>query len=162
MKHVPNCPVGPEMRVLVWSFLSPIWATSWQIVIMTSAPSEYSDQPGHPPSLISLRCLHKKHWVLSYPLSALPRLWSDWADAQADLSLRWVHRSFCWFYHEAAHTVCANRKTQARLWGSTGLSEPSLFAYVINALFTWSHSRVKSDDTDLYLQHSLYHFLFVH
>ena len=28
--------------------------------------------------------------------------WSDWADAQADLSLRWVQRSFCWFCHEAA------------------------------------------------------------
>ena len=25
------------------------------------------------------------------------------ADAQADLSLRWAHMSFCWFYHEAAH-----------------------------------------------------------
>ena len=24
------------------------------------------------------------------------------ADAQADLSLCWVHRSFCWFCHEAA------------------------------------------------------------
>ena len=23
--------------------------------------------------------------------------WSDWADAQADLSLCWAHRSFCWF-----------------------------------------------------------------
>ena len=28
--------------------------------------------------------------------------WSDWADAQADLSLRWAH-SFCWFCHVAAH-----------------------------------------------------------
>ena len=28
---------------------------------------------------------------------------SDWADAQADLSLRWAHMSFCWFCHEAAH-----------------------------------------------------------
>ena len=28
--------------------------------------------------------------------------WSDWADAQADLSLRWAHISFCWFCHEAA------------------------------------------------------------
>ena len=28
--------------------------------------------------------------------------WSDWADAQADLSLRWAHMSFCWFCHEAA------------------------------------------------------------
>ena len=27
---------------------------------------------------------------------------SDWADAQADLSLRWAHMSFGWFCHEAA------------------------------------------------------------
>ena len=27
----------------------------------------------------------KKYWVVRYPLSALRRLWSDWADAQADL-----------------------------------------------------------------------------
>ena len=29
--------------------------------------------------------------------------WSDWADAQADLSLCWVHRLFCRFCQEAAH-----------------------------------------------------------
>ena len=28
--------------------------------------------------------------------------WSDWADAQADLSLRWAHMPFCWFCHDAA------------------------------------------------------------
>ena len=33
----------------------------------------------------------KKPCVLSYPLSAQQILWSDWADAQADLSLRWAH-----------------------------------------------------------------------
>ena len=33
----------------------------------------------------------KKVWVLSYPLSAQRRLWSDWVDAQADLSLCWAH-----------------------------------------------------------------------
>ena len=33
----------------------------------------------------------KKAWVLSYPSSAQRRLWSVWADAQADLSLRWAH-----------------------------------------------------------------------
>ena len=27
---------------------------------MECAPSEHSDQPGHPPSLISLRCLHEE------------------------------------------------------------------------------------------------------
>ena len=30
------------------------------------------------------------------------RLWSDLADAQADLSLHWAHRSFCWFCHAVA------------------------------------------------------------
>ena len=29
--------------------------------------------------------------------------WSDWADAQADLSLRWAQGPFCWFCHEVAH-----------------------------------------------------------
>ena len=33
----------------------------------------------------------KKAWVLSYPVSAQRRLWSDWADAQADPSLQWAH-----------------------------------------------------------------------
>ena len=33
----------------------------------------------------------KKAWVLTYPLSTQWRFRSDWADAQADLSLRWAH-----------------------------------------------------------------------
>ena len=44
------------------------------------APSEDSDQPGHPPSLIRVFAVRMmKPWVLSYPLSAQRRLWSDWA-----------------------------------------------------------------------------------
>ena len=39
----------------------------------------------------------KKAWVLSYPVSAQRRLWSAWADAQADLSLRWTHTHFVGF-----------------------------------------------------------------
>ena len=55
---------------------------------MVCAPNEDSDQPGHPPILIRVFTVRmKKAWVLSYPLSAQWRLWSDWADA--DLSLRW-------------------------------------------------------------------------
>ena len=70
---------------------------------MACAPSEDSDQPGHPPSLIRAFAVRmKKAWVLSYPLSAQQRLWSDWEDAQADPSLRWAHMPFCWFCHEAA------------------------------------------------------------
>ena len=65
---------------------------------MACAHSEDSDQPGHPPSLIRVFAVRmKKAWVLSYPLSAKRRLWSDWADAQADLSLRWAHSHFVGF-----------------------------------------------------------------
>ena len=39
----------------------------------------------------------KKAWVLSYPLSAQRRPWSDWVDAQADLSLGWAHSHFVGF-----------------------------------------------------------------
>ena len=54
------------------------WAASWQKQQSGCAPSEDSDQPGHPPSLIRL------------------------AGAQADLSLRWAHSHIVGFYHEAA------------------------------------------------------------
>ena len=39
----------------------------------------------------------RKAWVHSYPLSAERRLWSDWADAQVDPSLRWAHTHFVGF-----------------------------------------------------------------
>ena len=44
------------------------------------------------PSLIKVFAVRmKKVWVLGYPLSAKRRLWSDRADAQADLRIRWAH-----------------------------------------------------------------------
>ena len=52
----------------------------------------------------SLRCPHEES-LGPYPLSAQRRLRSDWADAQADLSLHWVHMSVCWFCHEAAQIL---------------------------------------------------------
>ena len=64
----------------------------------------------------------KKAWVLSYPLSAQRRLWSDWADAQADHSLRWAHSHFVGFvmrwlnylYHEDSFIfsmlICSRHK----------------------------------------------------
>ena len=74
------------------------WAATWQNQQNECAPSEDSDQPEHPPSLIRVFAVRmKKPWVLSYSLRAQWRLWSDWADAQADLSLRWVHTHFVGF-----------------------------------------------------------------
>ena len=75
-----------------------IWAASWQKQQSDCAPSEDSDQPGHPHSLIRVFAVRiKKASVLSYALSAQRRLLSDWVDAQADLSLRWAHTHFVGF-----------------------------------------------------------------
>ena len=75
-----------------------IWAATWQNQQHECAPSEDSDQPRHPPSLIWVFAVRmKKPWVLSYSLSAQGRLWSDWADAQADPSLRRAHSGFVGF-----------------------------------------------------------------
>ena len=38
--------------------------------------------------------------------TAHSELWSDWVDAQTELSLHWAHKSFCWFWHASAHFLC--------------------------------------------------------
>ena len=60
---------------------------------MACAPSEVSDQPGHP---LGAQCVAKDprcHHVDSED------------SAQADRSLRWLHSSFYWFYHEMASST---------------------------------------------------------
>ena len=75
-----------------------IWAARRQNQQCGCAPSEDLDQPGHPPSLIRAFAVRmKKAWVRSYPLSRQWRLWSVWAEAQADLSLCWAHTHFVGF-----------------------------------------------------------------
>ena len=80
------------------------------------ALSKDSDQPWHLPSLISVfaislgihpvwsECLLCAQWIAKDPsfLHADSEDWSDWADAQADLSLCCPHMPFCWFC-QAAH-----------------------------------------------------------
>ena len=50
-----HCQAWKHRLVRGYTF-SCIWAASWQNQQNDCAPSEDSDQPGHPPSLISLRC----------------------------------------------------------------------------------------------------------
>ena len=74
------------------------WAATCQNQQSDYAPSEDSDQPGHSPSLITVFAVcMKKAWVLSYPQSAQRRLWTEWADAQSDLSFHWAHSHFIGF-----------------------------------------------------------------
>ena len=86
-----------------------VWTSLWRYdclcepphdktIKMAFAPSEDLDQPEHSLSLIRVFAVRMKiAWVLSYPLSAQRRLWSDWVDAQADVSLRWAHSHFVGF-----------------------------------------------------------------
>ena len=71
------------------------WATSWRnqqndLCAQQRLRSVWSE---------SLQCAQ---WVAKVSSCGQRGLWSDWADAQADLSLRWAHRSFCWFCCEMA------------------------------------------------------------
>ena len=61
----------------------------------------------HPPSLIRVFAVRmEKALVLSYPLSAQRRLWSEWADAQADLSLRLAYSHFVGFVMSWLKCIC--------------------------------------------------------
>ena len=110
------------------TFLFPIWLLGISYILICSPTTDtwtasgQNQQSGFcaPPRLISvwadqsLAVRMKKAWVLIYPLSAQRRLWSDWADAQADPSLRWAHMSFCWFCHDAAHIVSSSSQKKTR------------------------------------------------
>ena len=82
-----------------------LWATTWQNQQNECAPTEDSDQPGHPPSLIRVFAVcMKKPWILSYPLSAQRRMirlggFPGWSEASLGA------HSFCWFCHVAAHII---------------------------------------------------------
>ena len=83
---------------LIVHIVGHIWAALWQNQQCGCAPSEDSDQPGHPPSLITVFAVCSMGSSGSKLSSCgQQRLWSDWADAQADLSLRWAHSHFVGF-----------------------------------------------------------------
>ena len=71
---------------------------------MACAPSEDSDQPGHPPSRISLHCAY---WVGKDPSF----LQADSEDSDKTGRMprltcpRWAHMPFCWFCDNAAHFI---------------------------------------------------------
>ena len=74
------------------------WATSWQNQQNDCAPSEDSDQPGHPPSLI------KVFTVCMKKLGSLATHWAHSEDSdktgqmpRSILSLRWAHSHFVGF-----------------------------------------------------------------
>ena len=87
-----------NMRAISWQNHQNHLCTQWRL-----RSAWASAQSDHRPvwsetSLSSWRNLGflATHWAHSED-------WSDWADAKANLNLRWAHRLFCWFCHAAAH-----------------------------------------------------------
>ena len=109
----------------------------WQNQQCGCAPSEDSDQPGHPPSLIRVSAVRmKKGWILSYPLKAQRRLWSDWADAQVDLSLRCAHSHFVDFVmRRLIYTVVCAIITMSTMYRSKAVIYENLIK--TNTLYNW-------------------------
>ena len=106
-------------------------AATWQNQQSECVPSEDSDQPGHPPSLIRIFAVRmKKAWVISYPLSAQQSLWSDWADAQADLSLRWAHTHLVGFYWGGSYRELDEDSEMLVWWITIRIKLKSLFWWV--------------------------------
>ena len=70
------------------------------------APRDDSDQPWQSPSQIRVFAVRLKGCEGSkLALCWQWRLWSDWADAQADLSRRWAHITLCWFSRVTAQII---------------------------------------------------------
>ena len=85
--------------------LQLIWAASWQNQHVCPAKTQIS--LGIHPAWPVFAVGRKEAWVLSYPLSAQQRLWSDWANAQADRSLCWAHSHFVGFVmRQLMYTEC--------------------------------------------------------
>ena len=122
--------IPQNLDVLHWNWKT-IWATSWQnqqndlCILRRLRPAWASSR-----SYQSLRCaLNGYLRTQCFYMQAAKT--SDWADAQADLSVHWAHRSFCWFCHEMAHHLI--RKGQR--CGS--LSEPHHAKTCLRGFPTW-------------------------
>ena len=122
IKHVlcrEESVINPRLKGVSQGFQGDLasiskWAVTWQNQQSECVPSEDSDQPGHPPSLIrNFAVRMKKPSVLDYSLSAQRRLirlggCPGWSESSLGT------HSFSWFCHVAAHIMfgcCQNRKT---------------------------------------------------
>ena len=126
---------------------SHIWAATWQNQQNESAPSEDSDQPGHPPSLIKVFAVRSMgspvwsesslcaQWVAKDPsflhadsqdsdqIGRMPRL--IWVFAGRTLIL--LAHSFCWFCHVEAHMVLAHLSIIKPTWAQCSTESTRLY-----------------------------------
>ena len=100
---------------------------------MVCAPSDNSDQPGHPPSLISVFAVRmKKAWSLATH-RAHSEDWSDWASSPGWSLSSLGTQPFCWFCHEAAHFYWQ----YSSFWSEGRRIEPSSVSLHDNNFIYW-------------------------
>ena len=86
-----------------------IWAATWQNQQNECAPSEHSDQPGHPPSLIRVFAVRSM-------------------SAQADLSLRWAHSHIVGFL--MLRLILVSLQVQTDIWAPSS-------EFVSSSILSW-------------------------
>ena len=101
-KYMPSL-FNDKQECKVFAECKPTWATAWQnqqndLCTQQRLGSAWASAQSDQSSLSTWRNLGSlaPHWVHSED-------WSDWVDAQADLSLHWAHWTFCWFCLAATH-----------------------------------------------------------
>ena len=106
--------------IFLWTTLENVYCIVFVVVVVFKynmsqrtmkptirrATSEDSDQPEHPRSLIRI-CVDRMCLLQppGYPKKYKREHLPYWVDAQADLSLRWSHKSYCWFCRALDHIV---------------------------------------------------------
>ena len=161
-------------KILIkWHTLSDIWATSWQNQQIDMHPEKTQISldicPVWSESSLStwkqLRSLavHWAHSKDSDQTGWMPRL-------QADLSLHWAHRSFCWFCYEVAHFCFISIIWKRRfrfcyvytvMVKTDNITIRSIKGRItklslnVKSPFLWNNESFYSllENTDLYLQH---------
>ena len=121
---------------LCWLYMYN-WATTGQNQQSDCAPSENSDQPGHPPNLIRVFPTRmKKAWVLSYPLCTVKTLirlggCPGWSESSLGA------HSFCWFCHIAAQFFVSENKVKFKIshFLNDGIGSCCLHFLLISAHF---------------------------
>ena len=88
--------MGENRRLTYWS--NSFEPAHDKTIRMTCSPSEAHINLDIRPVWSKCSLCAATHWAHS-------KDWSEWANAQADMSLRWAHRSFCWFCRAAVHLL---------------------------------------------------------
>ena len=102
-KHLPhgNCQLFKRTQLCLKSLLK-------MVIFALFSPMKFSKTHQHNLIRVFTLCFMGS-WGLKDSSYRQWRLWSNWADAKADLSLRWVHRPFCWFCRALTHTKLTTR-----------------------------------------------------